>query len=96
MSGRAVLGAAVIFSIVMGALSWGGWWWAWLAAIVLLLSGGRARLPMLGRVRIDPVTRFILRENRKTRRHNRRVARQRHRRIRDRRRAMRQRRRQAQ
>ncbi len=95
MRGAAVLGAAVVFSVVMGALEHGGWWWAWLAAIVLLF-GGRVRLPLLGRVRLDAATRFILRENRKTRRHTRAVARQRRHRIRDQQRAMRARRRQAQ
>jgi len=96
MRGGAVLGAAVVFSVAMGALSSGGWWWAWLAGIVLLLFGGRVRLPLLGRVRLDAATRYVLRENRVTRRHNRHLARQRRRRIRDQHRAARTRRRQAQ
>ena len=96
MRGSAVLGAAVVFSVAMGALSSGGWWWAWLAGIVLLLFGGRVRLPLLGGSRLDAATRYVLRENRVTRRHNRRIARERRRRIRDQRRAMRARRRQAQ
>jgi hypothetical protein len=96
MRGTAVLGAAVIFSVAMGALSSGGWWWAWLAGIVLLMFGGQIRLPLLGRVRLDAATRYVLRENRVTRRHNRHLARQRRRRIRDQRRAARARRRQAQ
>jgi hypothetical protein len=95
---RAVLGAAVLFSIVMGALSSGDWWWLWLAVLAVPLLSGRVRLPMpiLGRARLDPVTRFILRENARTRRDNRHVARERRRRIRDHRRAIRKRRRQAQ
>jgi hypothetical protein len=96
MRGRAVLGAAVLFSIVMGAVSSGGWWWACLAVIALPALSGRVRLPMLGRLRLDPVTRFILRENQRTRRDNRCIARERRRRIRDHRRATRKRRRQAQ
>lgn len=93
---RTALGAAVVFSVAMGALSSGGWWWVWLAALVVPLLSGRIRLPVLGRVRLDPVTRFILRENARTRRHNRRIAHQRRRRYRTQRRAMRQRRRQVQ
>jgi len=92
MRGRAVLGAAVIFSVAMGALSSGGWWWAWLAAIALLMFGRRVRLPLLGGIKLDTATRYVLRENRITRRHNRHLARQRRRRIR----AMRTRRRQTQ
>jgi hypothetical protein len=92
---RAVLAAAVVFAIAMGTLEHGGWWWAWLVGSVLVLFGGRVRLPLLG-VRLDPATRFIVRENRKTRRDNRAIARQRRRRIRNQRRAMRQRRRQTQ
>jgi hypothetical protein len=95
MTGRAALGAAVIFSVAMGALSSGGWWWAWLAGIALLVLGRGIRLPLLG-VRLDPATRFILRENRKTRRHTRQLARQRRRRLRDQKRAQRPRTRQAQ
>jgi hypothetical protein len=36
-----------------------------------------------GGVRLDPATRYVLRENRRTRRHNQRIARQRRRRLRD-------------
>jgi hypothetical protein len=93
--GRAVLGATVVFSIAMGALSEGGWWWAWMAGIALLVFGRGIRLPLLG-VRLDPATRFILRENRRTRRDNRAIARQRRRRLRDQERAQRPRIRQAQ
>lgn len=93
---RTVLGAAVAFSVAMGALSSGGWWWAWLAVLAVPLLSGRVRLPLLGRVRLDPVTRFVLRENARTRRDNRRIARECRRRIRDHRRANRKRRRQAQ
>jgi hypothetical protein len=92
---RAALGAAVVFSIAMGALSSGGWWWAWLAGIAVLLFGRGIRLPLLG-VRLDPATRYVLRENRRTRRHNRHIARQRRRRLRDQKRAQRPRIRQAQ
>lgn len=91
-----MLAAAVVFAIAMAALEHGGWWWAWLAGVGLLLFGGRVRLPLLGGIRLDAATRYVLRENRVTRRNNRRIARQRRRRIRDRRRAMRTRRRQAQ
>ncbi len=94
-SGRAVLTGAVVFAIAMGALESGGWWWAWLAGIVLLMFGGRVRLQLVG-VRLSAANRFILRENRKTRRHTRAMARQRRRRIRDQQRAMRARHRQAQ
>lgn len=92
---RAALGAAVVFSVAMGALSEGGWWWAWFAGIAVLLFGRGVRLPLLG-VRLDPATRFILRENRKTRRDNHAIAQQRRRSIRNQRRAARQRRRQTQ
>jgi hypothetical protein len=92
---HAVLGAAVAFSVLMGALTSGGWWWAWFAGIGLLVFGRGIRLPLLG-VRLDPATRFILRENRKTRRHTRHLARQRRRRLRDQKRAQRPRTRQAQ
>lgn len=96
-SARTVLAVAVVFALAMGALEHGGWWWAWLAGIVLVLFGGRVRLPVLGGgVRLNPTTRFILRENRRTRRHNRQLARQRRHRIRNQHRAMRQRRRQTQ
>lgn len=91
-----VLGAAVVFALTMGALEHGGWWWAWLAGIALLLFGRGVRLPLLGRMRLDAATRFILRENHRTRRDTRRLARQRRRRIRDQRRAQRTRRRQTQ
>jgi hypothetical protein len=93
---RTVLGAAIAFSVAMGALSSGGWWWAWLALLALPLLSGRVRLPVLGRVRLDPITRLILRENARTRRENHRIRRERRRRIRDQRRAIRKRRRQAQ
>jgi hypothetical protein len=96
MRGRAVLGAAVVFSVAMGALSSGGWWWLCLAVIALPLLSGRVRLPILGRVRLDPITRLIMRENARTRRENNRVRRERRRRVRDHRRATRKRRRQAQ
>ena len=96
MNGRAVLVAAVAFSVAMGALSSGGWWWAWLAGTALVVYSGRVRLPILGRVRLNAATRYVLRENAKTRRDNRRIARQRRRRVRDQRRAIRKRRRQAQ
>jgi hypothetical protein len=90
-----VLGTAVVFALAMGALERGGWWWAWLAVIAVFLFGG-VRFPLLGRIRLDPATRFILRENRRTRRHNERIARQRRRRLRDQKRAQRPRTRQAQ
>lgn len=93
MSGRAVLGTAVVFSVAMGALSHGGWWWVWLAVIAVLMFGGRLRL--FG-VRLDPGQRFIARENRRAIRHTRYVVRRERRRERDRRRALRARRRQAQ
>jgi hypothetical protein len=96
VSVRAVLGAAVVFAIAMGALEYGGWWWAWLAGIVLMTLRGGVRLPLLGGARLSASARFLLRENRKTRRDNRQLARQRRRRLRDQRRAARQRRRQAQ
>ncbi len=96
MRGRAVLALAAGFSVAMGAFSEGGWWWAWLAVIAVPLLSGRVRLPMFGRVRLDPAARFILRENQRTRRDNQHAARQRRRRIRDQRRAIRKRRRQAQ
>jgi hypothetical protein len=93
LSARVVLVAAVVFSIAMGALSEGGWWWAWLAGAVLLLGRGM-RLPLLRGVRFDAATRYVLRENRRTRRHTRRLARQRRRRIRAQHRAARDRKRQ--
>jgi hypothetical protein len=92
MRGSAVLGAAVVFSVAMGALSSGGWWWAWLAAIALFTFGGRVRVP-LGGVQL---TRYVMRQNQITRRNNRRTARQIRRRTRTQRRAARTRRRQAQ
>jgi hypothetical protein len=93
---RAVLIAAVVFAITMGTLEHGGWWWAWLVGIVLLAARRSVRLPVLGGVRLSTANRFIVRENRKTRRHTRQLARQRRRRMRNQRRAMRQRRRQTQ
>ncbi|MGQ0715728.1 MAG: hypothetical protein ACT4NP_00200 [Pseudonocardiales bacterium] len=96
MNARSVLGVAVVFSVAMGALSSGGWWWAVLAVLAVPLLSGRVRLPMLGRVRLDPITRLIIRENARTRRENHRIRRERRRRIRDHRRAIRKRRRQAQ
>jgi hypothetical protein len=93
-SARVVLGAAVAFAIAMGALQRGGWWWAWLAGAVVLGVRGGGRL--LGGVRLDPATRYVLRENRRTRRHNQRIARQRRRRLRDQKRAQRPRTRQTQ
>jgi hypothetical protein len=91
-----VLGAAAVFALAMGTLEHGGWWWAWLAGIPLLLFGRGVRLPLLGRMKLDAATRFILRENRRTRHHTRQLDRQRCRRIRDQRRAQRTRRRQTQ
>lgn len=91
---RGVLCSAVVFALAMGALECGGWWWAWLAGAVLVgvLGGGR----LWGGVRLDPAIRYVLRENRRTRRHNQRIARQRRRRLRDQKRAQRPRTRQAQ
>ena len=93
---RIVLTAAVVFALAMGVLEHGGWWWAWLVGIVLLTARRGVRLPVLGSMRLSATNRFILRENRRTRRHTRQLARQRRRRIRNQRRAMRQRRRQTQ
>lgn len=94
-----VLGAAVVFALAMGALEHGGWWWAWLTGITAVVLARGVRLRLRG-VKKDAATRFILRENRRTRRDTRRLARQRRqqqrRRLRDQRRAMRQRRRQTQ
>jgi hypothetical protein len=94
MGTRALL-AAVVFAVLMGALTNGGWWWVVLAALAFLVLGGRVRLPLTG-VRLSAANRFILRENQRTRRDNRRLARQRRRRARNERRAMRDRKRQAQ
>jgi hypothetical protein len=91
---RVVLGAAVVFALAMGALEHGGWWWAWLVGAVVVVARGGGRV--LGGVRLDPATRFILRENRRTRRDNHAIARQRRRRLRDQKRAQRPRTRQAQ
>jgi hypothetical protein len=93
-STRVVLGAAVVFALAMGALERGGWWWASLAGAVLVGVCGGGRL--LGGVRLDPATRYVLRENRRTRRDNHAIARQRRRRLRDQKRAQRPRTRQAQ
>lgn len=92
---RAAIGAATVFAVAMAALSSGGWWWMWLAVLALPVLSGRIGVPLLGRFRLDPVRRLILRENALTRRENRRVRRGRRRRLRDQRRAMRERRRQA-
>jgi hypothetical protein len=91
-----VLGAAVVFALAMGALEHGGWWWVWLAGIAAVVLGRGVRLPLLGRMKLDAATRFILRENRRTRRDTRQLDRQRRRRIRDQLRAQRTRRRQTQ
>jgi hypothetical protein len=93
--GRLVLGAAVVFAIAMGALQSGGWWWAWFTASAVVLLRRGIYLPVLG-VRLDPATRYVLRENRRTRRHNQRIAQQRRRRLRDQKRAQRPRTRQTQ
>lgn len=93
---RTVLGAAVVFAVAMGALESGGWWWAWLAGIAVLVLGRGVRLPLLGGVKLDATTRFILRENRRTRRNTRHLARHRRRRMKDQQRAQRARRRQTQ
>ncbi|MGH3871294.1 MAG: hypothetical protein ACRDSR_07230 [Pseudonocardiaceae bacterium] len=90
MRARAVLALAVAFSIAMGALSEGGWWWAWLAVVALPVLSGRVRLPLPGG--LDPVARFVMRENARTRRDNRKIRRERRRRVRDQRRAIRRRR----
>lgn len=74
--GRAVLSAAVVFAIAMGALESGGWWWVWLAAATAVVLARGVRLPLIG-VRLNPASRYILRENRKTRRYNRELARRR-------------------
>jgi uncharacterized membrane protein len=92
---RLVLGAAVVFALAMGALELGGWWWVWLAASAVVLLHRGIYLPVLG-VRLDPATRYVLRENRRTRRHNQRIAQQHRRRLRDQKRAQRPRTRQAQ
>jgi hypothetical protein len=91
-----VLGAAVVFAIAMEALESGGWWWVWLAGIAAVVLGRGVGLRLLGGVKLGAATRFIRRENRRTRRYTRRLARQRRRRIRDQRRAQRVRRRQTQ
>jgi hypothetical protein len=91
----AVLTAAVVFAIAMGALEDGGWWWAWLAGVGLVAARRGVRVPLLG-VRLSAANRYILRENRRTRKNTRHLARQRRRRICDQRRAQRARRRQAQ
>jgi len=93
-SARAVLTAALVFAIAMGALERGGWWWAWLTAASVVLVRG-IRLPLTG-VKLNPTSSYILRENRKTRRHNRELARRRRRIQRQQRRAQRARRRQTQ
>ena len=64
MNARTVLAAAVTFALGMGALEHGGWWWAWF--IVALALWKRLGLPF--GVKLSPTNRFILRENRKTRR----------------------------
>lgn len=92
---RAVLIGAVIFAIAMSALESGGWWWAWLCAIAAAVLGRGVHLPLIG-VKLSPASRYILRENRKTRRHDRELARRRRRTQRQQRRAQRARRRQAQ
>lgn len=77
---KAVLVAAVVFAVAMGALERGGWWWAWFAGVALLVVGrGTIRVPLVGGVRLSPATRYIMRENRKTRRENRAIARRRRR-----------------
>lgn len=96
MRAPTVLGAAVVFAVAMAALESGGWWWAWLAGIAVIVLGRGIRLPLIGGIKLDAATRYVLRENRVTRRHNRHVARQRRRRIRDQQRARRARRRQTQ
>jgi hypothetical protein len=92
---RVVLCAAVVFALAMGALEFGGWWWAWLTASAVVLLHRGIYLPLLG-ARLDPATRYVLRENQRTRRHNQRIAQQRRRRLRDQKRAQRPRTRQAQ
>lgn len=93
---RVVFIAAVVFALAMGALERGGWWWAWLVGIALLTFGRGVRLPLIGGIRLDAATRYVLRENRRTRRYNRHLARQHRRRIRNQKRAQRPRIRQAQ
>jgi hypothetical protein len=94
--GRAVLFGALVFAIAMGALERGGWWWAaWFTALVVVLLRRGIHLPPL-RVKLNPATAYILRENRKARRHNRELTRRQRHRQRQQRRVQRARRRQTQ
>lgn len=70
---RAVLAAAVVFALAMGALQHGGWWWAWLGVGVLFLKG--VRLPFMGPPRVPRANRYIIRQNRIAIRENRKNAR---------------------
>lgn len=72
--GRLVLGGAVVFAVAIGALESGGWWWAWLAAATAVVIARGVRLPFIG-VRLNPTSRYILAENRRTRRNNRELTR---------------------
>lgn len=92
---RAVLVGAVVFALAMGALEHGGWWWAWFTASTVILLRKSVHLPPLG-VKLHRARRYIIHENRNTRRHNRELARHHRHRQRQQRRAQRARRRQTQ
>jgi hypothetical protein len=74
---RAAMLGALLFAIAMTALEQGGWWWAVFIVATSWITG--IRLPLLSRFRLPSTHRYIISENRKTRRNNRRITRERRR-----------------